>query len=439
MNALSFISRSRSASRSASQASRTRDRTPSLSTQTTAYGSDESTSQDLSSITGSIDSEEPDQDSKTDDESSTHERDMAFADESTPLLDTFTPTTLSNLTPTKSSSWRNIPSRISNGFVGAVKVIVRVIVSPFAYVIACFYDETGGFSPLLPFFTIARVARPKKRRRISNGAYGREKADQLLGDAARPPTRRKRGGSIEAAAVVDTDSLSEKMDDTPVSRHTRSRSSISSTSTEEQPSSNRRSIRIKLNNDPSKPRRKRLEAEAATSESAHDMLAASLKSPPSSTHAAHKASLMKYPKAPLPPRPLVPRRQPSYTKIPASLALLGPSAGPHKKTLILDLDETLIHSHSKGGRFTTGHMVEVRLQHSLGHGGVMIGPQVPILYYVHKRPYCDEFLRKVRLKQKKTPRNRGKNRECPPSLPSPSTPTNSPSSSFCRSQNGTTS
>jgi CTD nuclear envelope phosphatase 1 len=64
--------------------------------------------------------------------------------------------------------------------------------------------------------------------------------------------------------------------------------------------------------------------------------------------------------------------------------------------LIIDLDETLIHSMSKGGRYTTGHMVEVKLQQPVGAGGQIIGPQVPILYYVHKRPYCDEFLKKVR-------------------------------------------
>jgi CTD nuclear envelope phosphatase 1 len=70
--------------------------------------------------------------------------------------------------------------------------------------------------------------------------------------------------------------------------------------------------------------------------------------------------------------------------------------GPHQKTLIIDLDETLIHSMSKGGRFQTGRMVEVKLQASVGAGGQIIGPQVPILYYVHKRPYCDDFLKKVR-------------------------------------------
>ena len=47
---------------------------------------------------------------------------------------------------------------------------------------------------------------------------------------------------------------------------------------------------------------------------------------------------------------------------------------------------------------STGHMVEVRLNTTLvGAGGeTSIGPQHPILYYVHKRPFCDDFLRRVR-------------------------------------------
>jgi CTD nuclear envelope phosphatase 1 len=104
------------------------------------------------------------------------------------------------------------------------------------------------------------------------------------------------------------------------------------------------------------------------------------------------AAKHKFPRAPQPPRPLVPRRQPSYSAKGAS------AVGPHQKTLILDLDETLIHSMAKGGRFQTGHMVEVKLQASVGAGGQIIGPQVPILYYVHKRPFCDEFLKKVHTK-----------------------------------------
>lgn len=51
-----------------------------------------------------------------------------------------------------------------------------------------------------------------------------------------------------------------------------------------------------------------------------------------------------------------------------------------RKVLILDLDETLIHLLSKTSRMSTSHMVEVRLNN------------LATLYYVYKRPFCDEFL-----------------------------------------------
>lgn len=54
-----------------------------------------------------------------------------------------------------------------------------------------------------------------------------------------------------------------------------------------------------------------------------------------------------------------------------------------KKTLVLDLDETLIHSTSRGSR-NHDHMVEVLVDRHV------------CLYYVYKRPYCDLFLKKVR-------------------------------------------
>ena len=44
---------------------------------------------------------------------------------------------------------------------------------------------------------------------------------------------------------------------------------------------------------------------------------------------------------------------------------------------------------------SSGHMVEVKLNAAVGFGGGTLGPQHPILYYVHKRPHCDDFLRKV--------------------------------------------
>ena len=62
---------------------------------------------------------------------------------------------------------------------------------------------------------------------------------------------------------------------------------------------------------------------------------------------------------------------------------------------MIDLDETLIHSLAKGGRMSSGHMVEVKLAQPANYNGLMLGPQHPILYYVHKRPHCDEFLRAV--------------------------------------------
>jgi CTD nuclear envelope phosphatase 1 len=154
----------------------------------------------------------------------------------------------------------------------------------------------------------------------------------------------------------------------------------------------RRSIRIKLHNDDALRSRKhrKTQSAAASQAKAGDLnapdISAHLKSPTSPAGA-----LTRYPKTPVPPRPLIPRRQPSYLNI-------EPSDRKHRKTLILDLDETLIHSMSKGGRMSTGHMVEVRLSQTyVGTGGqTSIGPQHPILYWVNKRPFCDDFLRRVR-------------------------------------------
>lgn len=59
-----------------------------------------------------------------------------------------------------------------------------------------------------------------------------------------------------------------------------------------------------------------------------------------------------------------------------------------KKILVLDLDETLIHSMSRGtssSNSSQGHMVEVKFAVS----------GISSLYFVHKRPYCDLFLSKV--------------------------------------------
>lgn len=55
------------------------------------------------------------------------------------------------------------------------------------------------------------------------------------------------------------------------------------------------------------------------------------------------------------------------------------------KTLVLDLDETLIHSLSRTSSFSQGQMVEIKLSPD----------QLATLYLVNKRPYCDQFLQAV--------------------------------------------
>lgn len=161
----------------------------------------------------------------------------------------------------------------------------------------------------------------------------------------------------------------------------------------------RRSIRIKLHNEGALKRERQRRTQSADLGATSETGAAAgqgavnpdtLKSPTSPS--VHKVT--KYPHSPVPPRPLIPARLPSYTAAPRN------SRAP-QKTLVLDLDETLIHSLAKGGRMSSGHMVEVKLATpmttALTPGGppTTLGPQHPILYYVHKRPNCDDFLRKV--------------------------------------------
>jgi CTD nuclear envelope phosphatase 1 len=105
-----------------------------------------------------------------------------------------------------------------------------------------------------------------------------------------------------------------------------------------------------------------------------------------------------------PPQPiaaLMPTPPPSRTPTPTYSTNAGLPIGPRKtpfhlpKTLVLDLDETLIHSTSRPlpapgirglfGTRRTAHTVEV----------VMGGRST--LYHVYKRPFVDYFLRKVRV------------------------------------------
>ncbi|KAF2704769.1 hypothetical protein K504DRAFT_506738 [Pleomassaria siparia CBS 279.74] len=325
-------------------------------------------------------------------------------DEKTPLL-----SQSKDFAETQVSSGWLLPQRISQGFIVTVKVLVAPIVISGRFLVACFYDDIGGrYSLFAPVYHISRsFTRSRRKRTImhaSNPSDGTEKGKQksrrisVSQSKTKKPIRRSPSNTSSSAITSDSDVESERPPtrdedrDTP-SRHTRSRSSASSTTEEIAPA--KRSIRIKLHNEDAlrqrkskrDPSRSGLAKGSSTQVSAE--AAAALKSPTGPATISSK-QMTRFPRAPQPPRPLVPRRQPSYSAAGAS------AVGPHQKTLILDLDETLIHSMAKGGRFTTGHMVEVKLQEPVNAGGgQIIGPQIPILYYVHKRPHCDEFLKKV--------------------------------------------
>ena len=299
------------------------------------------------------------------------------------------------------------PKRISGGIVAAVGVLLTPFVYTGQYLASCFYyEEDGRYSMLAPVYHMTRPFTRSRRKRTTPQTKRssktaetteKEKRNGRTSGAARTTIDRSSRRSLSVASTstaMTSDSESERPPtrdgdlDSP-SRHTRSKSNVSSAGDEIAPA--KRSIRIKLHNEDALRQRKaakKAQVSRSSSGQVSPEAAAALKSPTGPVTAGSK-QLTRFPRAPQPPRPLVPRRQPSYS---AS----GSSAfGPHQKTLIIDLDETLIHSMAKGGRFQTGHMVEVKLQASVGAGGQIIGPQVPILYYVHKRPYCDDFLKKV--------------------------------------------
>ena len=335
--------------------------------------------------------------------SSTIEAVASEYDEKTPLLDRASEGPFEEA---KSRRRWLYPQRISQGIVA----VVGVLATPFVYttqcLVACFcYDEDGRFSLLAPVYHITRTftrGRRKKARvqrtQLSKSLDVNEKESRKSRTVSvtEPQVKKSNRRSLSIASTstaITSDSDSERPPtrdehvDSP-SRHTRSKSNASSGGDEIAPA--KRSIRIKLHNeDALRQRRVPKKTQMPKSNSLAPEVAAALKSPTGPVVTTASKQMTKFPQAPQPPRPLVPRRQPSYSSS-------GPSAvGPHQKTLIIDLDETLIHSMAKGGRFQTGHMVEVKLQASVGAGGQIIGPQVPILYYVHKRPYCDDFLKKV--------------------------------------------
>jgi len=315
--------------------------------------------------------------------------------EKTPLLNKENGSYTSESTP-------SVISRLSSGIIESIRWVLSTLATPGVYFIAFLYDESGRFAPFSQIGKLGNFFGSSSRRGSTAQALGIDTGVSLTEKNYKKSVVGRRGLGTETKILYSNSSssglsseseserdksMSEGDAPTASSRHARSKSL--------QPSDEiapaRRSIRIKLHNDDTLRQRRHRKTQSTSSQSnassaTGSISPATLKSP---TSPATSLSMTKYPKAPAPPRPLIPRRQPSYT------ILDNPS--PTQKTLILDLDETLIHSMAKGGRMSTGHMVEVKLAPIPTAPGAAPVPQHPILYYVHKRPHCDDFLRRVRI------------------------------------------
>jgi CTD nuclear envelope phosphatase 1 len=325
--------------------------------------------------------------------------DCAIDDETTPLI-----------SQAKDSSprgwlWVLYPKRITNAFVDSVRWILSTLATPGIYLYACFCDQNGHFAPLQQLGRLFGIYGGDAKRMAMDYHEGiaasekrRQGTDGTTGGSGRRNSRTLRVVGSNGSSSSGLSSESESDPDRKRQGSSRRGSSGRHLRSKSLPDSDeiapaQRSIRIKLHSDEALRQRKHRKSQSTSargnggSGDAVDSISAQLKSPTSPAGA-----LTKYPKTPAPPRPLIPRRQPSYINKNVEMTDVR-----HQKTLILDLDETLIHSLSKGGRMSSGHMVEVRLNttYQSAGGQAAVGPQHPILYYVHKRPHCDEFLRRV--------------------------------------------
>ncbi|KAB8068134.1 NLI interacting factor-like phosphatase-domain-containing protein [Aspergillus leporis] len=275
-----------------------------------------------------------------------------------------------------------------------IKFILSTLAAPGIFAVQCFRDDDGRYSPVAPARKLGRfLFGSSSASRASTSAKGIKQLDSKR----RPSSTRKLKNHKSRDSIASSTSESEGDRKALEGRtNSKSRSPKAKSPKLEQISDKttpRRSIRIKLHNEEAlKRQRQRRSQSVDLDQSSHTgaLNPDSLKSPTSPS--VHRVT--KYPHSPFPPRPLIPARLPSYTATSRTSRL-------PQKTLILDLDETLIHSLAKGGRMSSGHMVEVKLSTPMttaltpGASPTTLGPQHPILYYVHKRPHCDDFLRKI--------------------------------------------
>ncbi|KAF9887491.1 Nuclear envelope morphology protein 1 [Aspergillus nanangensis] len=290
-----------------------------------------------------------------------------------------------------------VARRFFDAITETIKFILSTLAAPGIYVAQCFQDDDGYYSAITPVRKLKRsLVGPPSADDTGTSRRGGKSADgkRRTGSARRLKSHASRESVASNTSESEGDRRSIQGLTSSKSRASKPRSSSSDQGADD--NTPRRSIRIKLNNEEALKRQRQRRSQSADLDQVSRNGAEgalnldSLKSPTSPS--VHRVT--RYPHSPVPPRPLIPPRLPSYTASSRSSKL-------PQKTLVLDLDETLIHSLAKGGRMSSGHMVEVKLSTpmttALSPGGpqTTLGPQHPILYYVHKRPHCDDFLRKI--------------------------------------------
>jgi CTD nuclear envelope phosphatase 1 len=299
--------------------------------------------------------------------------------------------------PTEASIYQSRLKRLVKRIADALTALLATIGAPVIYVVQCFKGDDGQYSPSMPFKHV-------RRKLASQGNKMSTSTDAGLNDGSGPPSwdekpSKKRPQDSYLRHSYSSESLksttSESETEKTLARSKKGSRHLGLGDTLDEQPSRRQSIRIKHNAELLKKNRSKQTTNAASPPLTVD----SIKSPTSS---AATARATKYPYAPKAPRPLVPRRQPSYSNLLSRRSSLRMFPNQQQKTLVIDLDETLIHSFAKGGRLSSGQMVEVKLNAPValastpgGQPASVLGPQHPILYYVHKRPHCDEFLRKI--------------------------------------------
>lgn len=308
----------------------------------------------------------------------------------------------------KKSRIHLLTQRLISSLAEALRFLLSSLTASGAYALSCFFDEQNSFSPLLPIRRLGRLMATRHDHSSSSRAtsvfVSSDKSEGLSPEnrvgrrksTIKPSRRKLQAREFFSSATSDSDLDAGFRGDLDDEKSHRQPNPKAQTTTED-PIVTRRSIRIKAYNEDNNRRKKERRAELSPSSNAGwtrdngqpTLAATTLKSPTSP--ASSSLRMTKYPRAIAPPRPLIPRRQPSYSSLHSSRS----SSRLAQKTLVIDLDETLIHSLAKGGRMSSGHMVEVKLSNNVGLGGAALGPQHPILYYVHKRPHCDDFLRNV--------------------------------------------